>query len=821
MSKKSWLISFIGVLAILTAAVIVLNRNVSNPEVATVPTLALLPSLTAQQDIQVNVSPTPLPQPSPVLVADSAVNLPATAPTIAPQAAPTELQPTTTVQSNPVVAIPSSVPVMAGVPPVIIPIPPAPIPNQIVIQFDPAASPQERAAYIQQIGGTVGQSIDALDTVVVKVPQSIAANPLPQSPLVKSSEPDYIMVALDSPATNDPFYSQQWALPVIQATNGWSVLPPNTPPITVAVIDSGICADQPDLFGRILPGHDYIDGDDNPQDEFGHGCGVAGIIAANPNNGIGIAGVAPNAMIMPLRVLDSLGNGSYSDVSAAIVYAVDHGAKIINLSVGGPVPDTVLEQAVDYAAAHNVLVVAAAGNTGGSVLYPAAYPSVIAVASVDPNLQLSSFSSRGPEVDLLAPGLNILTTNRNGSYTNMSGTSFAAPQVAGIAALELAVGHTLTLGGGIVAFDGGVTPTATPVVANTGDTINLNGWLMMTFGDPVTGSSDAPQTLIYLVNKHGDFMVNLSLDFETAHKFYGQQVVLTGVVAGPSAQASPVTLNVTAIQLALNTQSSDPSVAPLALTGSQPWVNIMCKFQDNPTETSTPAQIISMFTGLDDYWRKVSYNNINIAGTTTAPQWLTLPHPRSYYVDDNVVNYGANLNRLLQDCTAVANSSINFPSYVGINMMFNGWLDCCAWGGSQFVSIDGVTKIYRVTWLPYWAQRPDTIAHEMGHGFGFPHSSGPADKPPNGLNVYVSNWDIMSNAGGTCVVRNSNSYCLPQGTIAYHLDIDGWIPAARKTTVAYGAAASVNLQELSSTAAASGSLMVKIPIGGSATHFYT
>ena len=273
--------------------------------------------------------------------------------------------------------------------------------------------------------------------------------------MVATSEPDYYVTALDDPLAgpyNDPLYEQQWALPVIGAPEAWENFPADAPKVIVAVIDSGICVDHPDLAGRILDGWDYVENDAVPQDDFGHGCAVSGVIAANPNNGIGIVGVAPNAQIMPLRVLNAQGVGSYSDVATAIVFATDNGAQIINLSLGGSSPSNTLENAVNYADLHGMIVVAAAGNTGGSVLYPAAYEPVIAVGSVDPDLQRSTFSSYGPEIDLFAPGRDILTTKSDSSYWLVSGTSFAAPHVSGIAAVEALYGTTLTLTGGIVAF---------------------------------------------------------------------------------------------------------------------------------------------------------------------------------------------------------------------------------------------------------------------------------------------------------------------------------------------------------------------------------
>lgn len=332
----------------------------------------------------------------------------------------------------------------------VIEVPQEPVENQVVIRFAASASEVEREAYIAELGGTVQGSIMSLDTVVVQVPASVAETSLPKSDAVAVTEPDYQVTAL----SDDPLYPQQWALPAINAAAGWQSLDAGSSTVIVAVVDSGICAEHPDLAGRVVAGYDFVEDDEVPQDAYGHGCGVAGVIAANGDNGLGIAGVAPNAQIMPLRVLDASGIGAYSDVAAAIVFAADNGAQVINLSLGGAYPSSVLEDAVNYAAARGVLVIAAAGNTGGSVLFPAAYDAAIAVASVDANLERSSFSSFGEEVDLLAPGRDIYTTHYMGGFNTMTGTSFAAPQVAGIAALELGTGGSLELTGDVVAFNG-------------------------------------------------------------------------------------------------------------------------------------------------------------------------------------------------------------------------------------------------------------------------------------------------------------------------------------------------------------------------------
>ncbi|MBC7814484.1 MAG: S8 family serine peptidase, partial [Burkholderiales bacterium] len=352
------------------------------------------------------------------------------------------------------------------------PIPQEPVAGQVILRFGPDTSQQEREDYIASIGGTVTANIDAIDTVVVELPTvpSASAQSLPDSPLVVEQESDYFVVALQDGAPNDPRYTEQWALPAIGAPQAWVTLN-NVNSIRIAVIDSGVCADHPDLAGRIVAGWDFVQGDDTPQDEFGHGCNIAGVIAANMNDDIGIAGVAPNAQIMPLRILDAHGIGRYSDVAAAVVYAADHDAQIINLSVGGVNASDMLEDAIDYAIGKGITVIAAAGNAGTEqVLYPAAYAPVIAVGSIGRDLQRSSFSNYGAGVDVYAPGSDILTTTRSGGYGSVSGTSFAAPHVAAAAALEIARGGTLTLGGTLaVSGIDSTPPTAAPtqIVAPT------------------------------------------------------------------------------------------------------------------------------------------------------------------------------------------------------------------------------------------------------------------------------------------------------------------------------------------------------------------
>jgi subtilisin family serine protease len=251
------------------------------------------------------------------------------------------------------------------------------------------------------------------------------------------AEPNY----LRRPArtVNDPRFGEQWALPRIRVPEAWDVTM-GVPFVIVAVVDSGVDLDHPDLQGQLVDGYNLLDPGSPPRDDSGHGTHAAGIIAAVANNGVGIAGVAPNVMIMPLKVLDSAGVGRDSDVAEAIHYAVDHGAWVVNMSFNGRDSSRTLEEAVAYASERGVVLVVAAGNEGRDApSYPGAIKPAIAVGATALDDRRAFFSNFGPWVDLAAPGQAILSTFWNptaGSvYTIETGTSTAAPLVAGVVAL--------------------------------------------------------------------------------------------------------------------------------------------------------------------------------------------------------------------------------------------------------------------------------------------------------------------------------------------------------------------------------------------------
>ena len=283
---------------------------------------------------------------------------------------------------------------------------------------------------------------------------------------VDYAEPNYVAFADGIPleaTPNDPFFSYQWNLDAIQMPSAWDMSTGNG--VTIAILDTGVAYETyqayqqaPDLANtHFVNGYDFINGDTHPNDDNGHGTHVAGTLAQSTNNGEGVAGVAYNANIMPIKVLDSLGQGSYAGIIQGIEFAVANGAKVINLSLSGHSGSQALEEAVNQARAQGVLVVAAAGNNNSAVEYPARYDSVLAVGAVRFDKTRARYSNYGSAIDVVAPGGDnqvdqngdgfgdgiVQQTFRSGEintfrYLFMEGTSMATPHVSALAALLLA-----------------------------------------------------------------------------------------------------------------------------------------------------------------------------------------------------------------------------------------------------------------------------------------------------------------------------------------------------------------------------------------------
>lgn len=291
-----------------------------------------------------------------------------------------------------------------------------------------------------------------LGYVVAEVPAdtNVAAlsQQLSRENTVQYAQPNYTYRLFAAP--NDSQYGRQWAMKQINAENGWGVRGSGAP-VIIAVLDSGVDVNHPDLKGRLVPGVNTVNPLKSARDSEGHGTHVAGIAGATANNGLGVAGVAgiPGVKIMPVKVFDGW-DGTDTSISDGIIWAADHGARVINMSFGSWFHSEVLNEAIEYAYEKGVVMVAAAGNWASEdISYPAAISKVISVSATDREGSLAKFSSYGPLIDICAPGEEIYSSvwdpYKGSTYTEMSGTSMASPMVAGLAALLLVKDPGLTV----------------------------------------------------------------------------------------------------------------------------------------------------------------------------------------------------------------------------------------------------------------------------------------------------------------------------------------------------------------------------------------
>lgn len=289
-----------------------------------------------------------------------------------------------------------------------------------------------------------------------------------RDPDVAYAERDVALRAVGTVTPNDPMFPEQWGPRLVNTPEAWGRTV-GDPSIVVAVVDTGVSPTNPDLAGALLPGKSILKG--STDDPNGHGTAVAGVIAARGNNGIGVAGYCWACRILPVRALDQNGGGTASDVATGIRWAADNGADIINLSMAGPDASTVLDDAIRYAEAKGVVVVAAAGNqtSAGENLtapqYPAAGTGVIGVVGTNSSDAIYPWSFRGTWADLAAPGC-VATTAPGPAYTAECGTSFAAPAVAGILALAFAAAPQLSRSAVVSALYSSTAPIAPGLAAH-------------------------------------------------------------------------------------------------------------------------------------------------------------------------------------------------------------------------------------------------------------------------------------------------------------------------------------------------------------------
>lgn len=351
----------------------------------------------------------------------------------------------------------------------------------------------------------------------------------------------------------------------------------------------------------------------------------------------------------------------------------------------------------------------------------------------------------------------------------------------------------------------GLAASAEPQAASSQE-VTISGVLSAVFGDPPPGSS-LPAKVYYVLTDAQGQRWNLSMG--NAATPLGGPLALNRANIQVTGNRTPGTnqVSVRAISPLAGGASASPS-GVFALSGSQKWATVLCKFSDRAAE----PQALSFFDGImsstkpgaDDYWKELSYNTINLSGSAQY-NWQNLPQGRDEPTDYFNASGDADLGKLAVDCANAQDGAVDFSQFSGINFIFNDVLDCCAWGGGVTLSNDGGPRSYKSTWMPPWAWGTTShgvLGQEMGHGFGMPHEGCQGTTSP-----YDSSWDVMS--GARQVHINAD----------FKDRIEGWIPGARRYLASTSANQIVDLERLALPGNSS-YLMAKIPIGGSATNYY-
>ncbi|MBI2789667.1 MAG: S8 family peptidase [Elusimicrobia bacterium] len=337
-----------------------------------------------------------------------------------------------------------------------------------IVVFQPGTSPAQRVALAKAAGGLVVRELRGINAVVIAHPTqvSIAESKLRALAEVKRVDPDpkinWLKMAdargtdfalpsasgilkgiealkkqqAEQPAPTAPGAQETpWGIARVKAPAAWGTT--RGKGVKLVVIDTGIDMTHPELSGIIKGGWNAISTAATFNDDNGHGTHVSGTIAAKDDDA-GVVGVAPQIDLYGVKVLDENGSGTFDDVIAGMLWAVENKMEVASMSLGANSGNQALADAVEAMRKAGVILIAAAGNSGGSVGYPAAYPGAIAVAASDSKDKLASFSSRGPSVAVIAPGVNVKSTYMGGAYDTLSGTSMATPHAAGLTALYVA-----------------------------------------------------------------------------------------------------------------------------------------------------------------------------------------------------------------------------------------------------------------------------------------------------------------------------------------------------------------------------------------------
>jgi hypothetical protein len=313
--------------------------------------------------------------------------------------------------------------------------------GELIVKLRPGVQRERGRALAREEGGVVVDEVGGLRLQRIRLPESRRAGA--HAKLRRRAEVEWAIrneVFTPSALPNDPSHADAWHLAKIGAPAAWDLS--KGAGVTIAILDSGVDAAHPDLAAKLVPGWDFYENDATPNDANGHGTRVAGAAAAATNNAVGVAAVGWSAKLMPLRVAGPTGAASAWAVTQALAWGVDHGARVLNLSFGNVGDSLAVVDAAAHAVAQGAVVVVAAGNCACDETTPAR-PELLTVGATNELDVLGDFSSRGSHLDVVAPGLRIWTTDRNGAYGKYKGTSYSTPVASGVVALMLAANPEL------------------------------------------------------------------------------------------------------------------------------------------------------------------------------------------------------------------------------------------------------------------------------------------------------------------------------------------------------------------------------------------